>query len=52
MQKSPKGKARMQHSYWVDDDRLVSMTRIAVAVRAGPAQHFFATVKWKTNVMQ
>ncbi len=44
MQKSPKT-PRMQNSYWVNYDRLVSMTRFAATVRAGPAQQSLATVK-------
>ncbi len=51
MQKSPKT-SRMQNSYWVNYDRLVSMTRFAATVRAGPAQQSLATVKGKTIVMQ
>ncbi len=43
MQKSPKT-SRMQNSYWVNYDRLVSMTRFAATVRAaGPAQQSLAT---------
>ncbi len=37
MLKSPKT-SRMQESYWVNYYRLVSMTRFAATVRAGPAR--------------
>ncbi len=51
MQKSPKT-SRLQHSYCVDYDRSVSLTRFAAAVRARPARQSLATVKWQTIVMQ